>query len=304
MKKTFLFVLTIVFAIALLGIGGCGQSQSQRQGQGTSQSHSFSQGEGKSQVNGTRVSFIDVGKGDCVLLQSGASAALIDAGYSDTADKVLSYLSACGVKTLDFLIITHYDKDHIGGVGAIGEELAIGTVYLPGYEGSDKHYLALMAEIERLGLSTQRVTQEFSLELGDAVIDVFPSGVTYVPGVDGDEGNDNDMSIVASLASGNDSYLFAGDLEKEGLAAYLDERHGRFDVLKVPHHGRKCALTDEFLEDVQPKIAVITDSIDDPADKKTLKLLDEIGADIYRTSDSGTIAVQSDGTGNYSVSFN
>ena len=300
MKKSISLVFAIVFAFALLGSIGCGQAQNQDREQG--RSPGSGQSEGRVQVDGVRVSYIDVGKGDCILLQSGASAALIDAGYGDTADEVLSYLRECGVESLEFLLVTHYDRDHVGGVGSIGEELPIGTVYLPGYEGSDKNYRTLMTAIERLGLSTRNVTQELSLELGDVVIDVFPSGVTYVPGKGGDEGNDNDMSLVASLISGDGSYLFTGDLEKEGLEAYLDKHHGRFDVLKMPHHGRKCSLTDELLEDVQPKIAVITDSADDPADKKTLKLLNGIGTDAYCTSDSGTIVVQGDGAGSYSVS--
>ena len=187
-------------------------------------------------------------------------------------------------------------------MGALGEKLAIDTVYLPAYEGSDKNYRTLMAAIGRLGLSTRTVAEKLSLGLGDATLDVFPSGVAYVPASKGDEDNDNDMSLVASLRSGGDSYLFAGDLEKDGLESYLDGHHGSFDVVKMPHHGRKSSYTDEFLEDAQPQIAVITDGDDDPADKKTLKLLDEAGADTYRTSVSGTIVVRSDGAGRYEVS--
>ncbi len=249
-----------------------------------------------------RVSFIDVGKGDCILLQAGASAALIDAGYEETSDDALAQLRECGVDRLEFLIVTHYDRDHVGGVGAIGESFPVDVVYLPAYEGSDKNYRALMSMIGRLGLPTRPVAEKLSLELGDAVLDVFPSGVTYVPGTKGEEGNDNDMSLVTTLKSGNDSYLFAGDLEKDGLAVYLGGRHGGFDVVKMPHHGRKCSFTDEFLEDARPQVVVITDDADDPADKKTLKLLDEVGADTYRTSVSGTITVQSDGAGHYAVS--
>ena len=67
-----------------------------------------------------RVSFIDVGKGDCILLQSGQSAALIDTGYDRTSNGVLSFLRGRGVDRLEFLIITHYDRDHVGGIRAIG----------------------------------------------------------------------------------------------------------------------------------------------------------------------------------------
>ena len=116
------------------------------------------------------------------------------------------------------------------------------------------------------------------------------------------EGNDNDMSLVATLAHGRDSYLFAGDLEEEGIRAYLAAGHGSFDVLKMPHHGEYSPGISELLDDVRPKIAAITDSVSDAADKKTLKLLKSAGVRTYRTSVDGTIIIDSDGSGTYSVS--
>lgn len=255
-----------------------------------------------SSTNAIRVSYIDVGKGDCILLQAGGAAALIDTGYEDTSAKVLGHMRACGVNRLELLIITHYDKDHIEGVGPIGRSLPVGAIYLPGYEGSDKNYQTLMEALEDLGASAQRVREPMSFKLGTAMLDILPSDVRYVPASGKREGNDNDLSIVASLTSGNDSYLFTGDLEEAGIEAYLTGKHGSFDVLKVPHHGQKSSCTDELIEAVRPRIAVITDSAKDPADKKVLKLLSEGKADTYRTGTSGTIVVTSDGSGAYSVS--
>ena len=255
-----------------------------------------------SSAPGERISVIDVGKGDCILLQVGSSAALVDAGYDDTSDEILSYLRESNVDHLKFLVITHYDKDHIGDVRALGEQLDIGMVYLPGYEGADKNYRSLMTAIDKAGLPTQSVEKELSLDLGGAEFRILPSRVEYVADAGDGEGNDNDCSLVTTLRNSGDSYLFAGDLEEEGIEAYLDERLGHFDVLKVSHHGRKASNTEDFLADVQPKIAVITDSYDDPASKKTLKMLDKAGADVHRTGESGTIVIEGDGAGKYAVS--
>ena len=159
-----------------------------------------------------------------------------------------------------------------------------------------------MSAIEGLGLTTRRVDKVLPLRLGSALLSVCPSGVAFIPDAKGDEGNDNDLSLVTSLTCGGDTFMFTGDLEKDGIEAYLNAGHGRFDVLKVPCHGEKCSCTEEFLDDVQPRIAVITDSVDDPAAKKTLKLLAERGIDTYRTSVDGTIVVQGDGAGNFTVS--
>ena len=249
-----------------------------------------------------RVSIIDVGKGDCILLQAGGSAALIDTGYESTAAEVLSYLRSQGISRLEFAIITHYDRDHVGGLRAIGGALPIDAVYLPAYEGADKNYRSLMSAIADLGLPARRVAEELPLELASASLCIYPSGVAYVPDAKGDEGNDNDLSLVTSLTCGKATFLFTGDLEEDGLEDYLGTEHGRFDVLKVPFHGRKCSLTDELLESVRPRIAVITDSAHDPADKKTLKRLAEVGAEVYRTGIAGTIVVEGDGAVGYKVS--
>ena len=292
--------LAAVFGFALPARAGCAQDTGTADADG--QATLEQPADPANSADGLRVSYIDVGKGDCILIQAGESAALIDTGYEDTSDDVLSHLHKQGVDHLACLVITHYDKDHIGGVRAIGKEFAIDTVYLPGYEGSDKNYRALMGAIGDLGLNTQSVSGDLPLALGGATLTLLPSSVEYEPYAHGDEGNDNHCSLAASLVCGKDSYLFAGDLEKDGIAAFLDGGHGRFDVLKVPHHGEKSSLTDELLDSVKPQIAVITDSIDDPANKKTLKLLEEVGADVYRMSTDGTTIVASNGSGSYSVS--
>ena len=247
------------------------------------------------------VSVIDVGKGDCILLQAGEHAALIDTGYDHTSERVLSYLRERGVERLEFLVITHYDRDHIGGLRAIGSALAVDMLYLPAYEGADKNYRSLMSTIDDLRPQMRRVSEALSLKIGNASITVYPSGVEYIPDAKGDEGNDNDLSLVTTLTFGNDSFLFTGDLEEDGLRVYLGAGHGRFDVLKIPCHGKKCSLTGELLDEARPKIAIVTDSADDPASKKTLKLLAKENADVYRTSADGTVVVEGDGSGNYKV---
>ena len=254
-------------------------------------------------AQGTRVTCIDVGKGDCILVQAGTSAALIDTGYQGTDDEVLAVMREQGVDHLSALIITHYDKDHVGGLGAVADELAVDVVYLPGYVGADKNYKTVAKAVESRGLKTQQVAREVRLALGEGQLTIYPSDVAYVPDANGSEGNDNDVSLVVALTCGDDAYLFAGDLEEEGVDAYLRAGHGHFDVLKMPHHGEGGGNTDELIDDVRPSIALITDSADDPADKKVLKLLKKRDVDTYRTSECGTIVVEGDGTGTYEVSF-
>lgn len=280
--------IMVLIAFALTGCGQMEEVQVSRDNQGDTAAD-------------MRVSFVDVGKGDCILIQAGGESALIDTGYEETANDVVGYLRAQGVQRLSWVMITHYDKDHVGGLRAISQTFAPDAVYLPGYEGADKQYDFVRKAVEDLGLPAQKTTQELSLSVGPAKLAVYPSHLTYVPDANGSEGNDNDLSLVTALTFGKDSYLFTGDLEEEGIEAFLELGLGQAGVLKMPHHGQKSKATDDLLASVQPQIAVITDGEDDPADKKTLRLLDDASAEVYRTSEDGTIVVTSDGSGSYKV---
>ena len=300
MKKLYPLALFGLLAVALLLFAGCGQAE-RSSGGASNMSASISSNAQGSQ-SGIRVTAIDVGKGDSILVQAGTSSMLIDTGYENTSNDVVSYLRSQGVDHLDCLVITHYDRDHVGGLRAVGKALDIEAIYLPNYEGADKHYRSVVAAIDDLGLPAQQITEKRMFELGGASLAILPSGVAFVPDAKGDEGNDDDLSLVTTLTFGSDSYLFAGDLEMEGIVAYLERGLGHFDVLKMPDHGKKSGNSDDFLAAVQPKIAIVTDAVDDPASKKVLNLLKNSGVDTYRTSDYGTVVVESAGTGSYSVS--
>ena len=246
-----------------------------------------------------KVTFLDVGKGDCILVQKDGKNMLIDAGYEETAESVISFLKEQGVASLDYFIITHYDKDHVGGAAQVAEAFDVQQIYLPGYEGNSQYYEAFMAAIEDGDLKAEQVTEDLFLDFSGASLSIYASDVEFVPETEEEEGNDNDVSLVISLINGADSYLFAGDLEKEGVAAYLSEDHLTFDVVKMPHHGKKAGNSDGFIASVSPKIAVITDSTDDPAEEKLLALLEEAGAKTLQTSVAGTIQITSNGSGEY-----
>ena len=304
MKTAFSLFAAALFAIIALVLASCSAFYDVDPAAGSATSSEGTQTSASGATTGSssllRVTFVDVGKGDCILLQSGNNAVLVDTGYENTTDDVLSCLQTHGVGHLDAIIITHYDRDHFGGISAIGKAMAVGTIYLPGYVGADKHYRTCISSVESLGVPTQRVTEEVNGHLGNASLTVSPSNVQYVLEAGETEGNDNDVSLVTSLVNGNDSYLFAGDLEEEGIAAYLAAKHGQFDVLKMPHHGGHSDNTSEFLNDVRPKLAVITDSKKESASKKTLKLLKSADVETYSTSSNGTIVIESDGGGTYS----
>lgn len=253
------------------------------------------------QMSELTVSFLDVGKGDCIIIENAGKTMMIDAGYDETSEQIMEYLSERGVKRLDWLLITHYDKDHVGGAADLIGEMPVGEVILPPYEGSIKGYKTMLKAIDERGQKVTMVDDDMEVSVGEASCLVLASTVEYEEGKGGEEGNDNDVSLVVKMTYGEDSYLFTGDLEKKGLKAYLARGLGKFDVLKMPHHGEFSGRLDDLLEEADPKVAVITDSKDEPADKKTTDLLEELEIESYCTATDGTVVIRSDGTSRYQV---
>ena len=177
------------------------------------------------------VTFLDVGKADCILLEAEGRAAMIDAGNQGDAEEILALLSAKGISSLDFLLLTHLDKDHIGGADALIESVPIGTIYAPDYDKGNKQYDQYIAALTAAGIEPVHPTEPVDLTLGQAQI-------TLLPGAQAEYEESNDYSIFLELLYGQTSFLFAGDAEETRLAEYLaspDLR--RYDVLKVPHHA-------------------------------------------------------------------
>ena len=119
--------------------------------------------------------------------------------------------------------------------------------------------------------------------------------ITLLPGEQAEYEESNDYSIFLELLYGQTSFLFAGDAEETRLAEYLaspDLR--RYDVLKVPHHGRACAQSEAFFTSVSPKYAVITCDEDDMPDDSVVEFLQALGAKVYGTV-YGQVVLTSDG---------
>ena len=248
-------------------------------------------------IDGIRITAIDVGKGDCILVESDTGTIMIDAGFENTSDKVLSFLSDQGIEKIDVLIVSHYDKDHVGGAAELIRNVSVGRVYLPDYTGTSKKYKNMMEALEETKVSYRLISRESGFRLGEASWKLYPSGIPF----DGD--NDNDCSLAASVRCHQSSALFAGDLEEDGIAYFVRQYRmlKPFDILKMPHHGNDEDNTGDLLALVDPKIAIITDGQERRASGKTLDLLAERNVKIYSSAENGTITVCGRNNGEYTV---
>ena len=287
---------TCLFLLLLLA--GCGLSKKETQKPAAENASAVSPGSETASGTDLEAVFFDVGKGDCILFSSGDSHVLLDTGFEETAGGILSALKERGIWELDAMIITHYDKDHVGGAARIAGEIPAEMIYLPDYAGEEDKCGDLLRLIEKKNLPSMPVSSRQEVKLGRTLLDIAPALIPY----DEEKKNDNDASLIIEVIDGEDSWFLPGDIEEEATALWLSSASREYDILKMPHHGKKEKSSKELIEAVSPRIAVITDGEERPASDKILKRLTKNGAEVYSTYINGTITVTGDGTGQYHVS--
>ena len=240
-----------------------------------------------------RVDFYDMGKADAMLITTPSGyRILIDAGTNKGGKALVSRFEKEKIKDLDMMIITHYDKDHVGGGDKILEDIGVKEVVMPVYAKESKQYTQFAEALEETDTKASR------LKIGSEMTVTTDDGVTmfitaaHKPSYGKDE--ENDFSLSVRLAYGETKFLFAGDAEDPRQRELLKEGDVACDVLKVPYHGRLVNASEEFLTEANPKIAFITDSEEEPASEKVIRILEDLGADVRSAKDGG-IAVVSDG---------
>lgn len=239
---------------------------------------------------GVKVTFFDVGKGDAILIETRSHTMLIDSGYDNTSETILDYLEKQNIEKLDYLVITHFDKDHVGGADKILKNTEVKEVMQPDYEPDSKQYSEYRDAMEDKGMQPVLVTETIRLSLDGTDFLIYP------PQQEEYENEDNDFSLVISMTYGKRSFLFTGDCERERLNELLTQTEFDLshDVLKIPHHGKKEKNSEEFIKAVSPKAAVICCSKEALPDNKISEILNRLEIKIYRTS-NGTITCLCDG---------
>ena len=234
--------------------------------------------------------FLDVGQADSILIQDNDTYMLIDAGNNEDGEKLVSYFQSSGIESFQYVIGTHAHEDHIGGMNDIIDNFNIGTFYMPDAITTTATFESVLDSLEAKNIAFQTPTVDSTFELGDATIDVLYVGT--------DDTDLNNTSIVLKLTYGNTSILFMGDAEKE-VETIIEKKDISADVLKVGHHGSNTSSSKTFLEKVNPNYAIISvgtgNSYGHPSNT-TIQNLENLNTKIYRTDESGTIIMTTDGT--------
>jgi beta-lactamase superfamily II metal-dependent hydrolase len=262
---------------------------------------------------------LDVGKADAIIIKTENHAVLIDAGEESHGDYIVSYITERGITSIDYFIITHFHKDHVGGAGTVINNIPVKNLIVPNYGKESRHYDRFAEAANGTGLEMLVLTEELRFALDNAEFVVYPAREGYHfyaadpngdddDDDDGDDGDDdeednipkeNNFSIAVTIKHGANDFLFTGDAKSRRLRELLMTEgiaDTDFDFLKVPHHGNHAKRSAEFIDAIRPKYAAITDSTERPADGRVVSFLKEAGAEVFFTKD-GSVYCVSDGEG-------
>jgi len=237
--------------------------------------------------------FIDVGQGDCILIQVNNKNLLIDSGTGDSARKTIRYLKNNNIKKLDYVIATHPHDDHIGGMSHIIKTFKVGEFYAPKITANTQSFEDMVRALKNSNLKIKIAKPNITLDLGPntTCIMLSPNKTYY---------NDtNNYSCAIKVSYKSSTYLFTGDMQKLSEEEVLVSGYDlSADVLKVAHHGSNSSTSQEFLNRVSPKIAVIScgayNSYGHP-NRETLDKLKKLNCIIYRTDHDKNIVLISNG---------
>lgn len=237
------------------------------------------------------VYFLDVGQGDCALILCDGKTMLIDGGDSHQSSKLYSFLESHGIKHLDYIVASHPDADHVGGLSGALNYATAGTALCTVTEHDTKAFCDFVRYLKKQGVSITVPDAGSTYSLGSAAF-------TIVGPEKGTRFSDN-TSLIIRVSYGETSFLFTGDAEYEDeQAAIASGEELKSTVLKVGHHGSSSSSSYDFVRAVSPEYAVISVAADNTyyhPTQKTLNRLRDVGAAVYRTDLGGDIHCVSDG---------
>ena len=234
--------------------------------------------------NNLKVYYLDVGQADSILIINKGETTLIDAGNNEDGSDVVNFIKEKGITKLNNVIGTHPHEDHIGGLDDVINNVDVDKIYLPQIQTNTKTYEDVLQAIQNKNKKISSLKKGDKLKIGESNVEVMTDSIL-------DKDNLNLSSNIIRLEFNGTSFLFTGDAETENEKTI---EWPQTDILKVGHHGSTTSTSQSFLNQINPKYAIISVGKDNdyghPKDK-ILQRLEKIGAEVFRTDECGTIEV-------------
>lgn len=239
------------------------------------------------------VHFIDVGQGDSIFIEApNGKTMLIDGGVKGAGKEIVAYLKAQGVNRLDYVVATHPDADHIGGLISVLNSISIKEFIDSGKVHTSQTYEEMLSLIQakNIKFTIPEAGDEFQLE-DNLTVEVLAADETA--------SDNNDASIVLRAEYQNISFLLMGDadhgVEQELLQNGTDVQA---TILKAGHHGSNTSSSPKFIEAVSPLATILSYGQDNKyghPHAEVIDILQNVNSEIYSTAEAGTIVITTDG---------
>jgi competence protein ComEC len=239
-----------------------------------------------------QVHFLDVGQGDSILvLFPDGKNMLVDGGKREMGNLVVKYLKEQGVKSLDLVVSTHPDADHLGGLIDVLENMPVKAILDSGKTHTTIVYSDYLRLIKEKGIGVSIAKEGQVLDLDKRVkVEVLNSGDIHE--------DLNEASIVLKLSMGTIDFLLTGDAGINEETHMYQTYNVEAEILKAGHHGSNTSTSALFLDEVKPNVAILSYGLNNSyghPHKEVVNRLLQWGTKIFSTAQSGTILVKTNG---------
>ncbi len=258
------------------------------------------------------INFVDVGQGDSTFIVTPRNKTILIDGGGSTTDEfdvgkstLLPYILDKGYTKIDYIFISHFDQDHVGGILTILQEIKVKKVIISKQGENTENYQKFLEVIKEKGIPVTIVKKGDRVKIEKEIyFDILWPTSELIQ-----ENKINNNSLIMKMYYYNFSVLFTGDIEgkaeKKILETYKNEKDKLVShVLKVAHHGSKTSTIKEFLDAVNPKIALIGVGKNNMFHHPSEEVIDELkeyGISIYRTDERGEITIHVNRQGNFKM---
>ena len=234
--------------------------------------------------------------GDSILFIQGNKVMLIDCGTKSKGSTVVDYLKGLGIEKIDILIGTHPHDDHMGGMAQVINNFEIGTLYAPDTSSNNittSWYLEFLDAVDERDVNWMYPKVGDSFDLGEATVQILAPNYNKYEDL-------NNYSIVTRITYGAVNILSMGDAEKLSEDEILKNGLSvQAQIIKVGHHGSNTSSSENFINTVNPQYALISakrgNTYNHPI-KSVMELFERKNINVYRTDESGTIIMTTNGT--------
>ena len=234
------------------------------------------------------VTMLDVGQGLSLLINADGHYMIYDGGGKSRSSYVVSYLKSHGVTTIDMMVASHYDEDHINGLVGILNTTTVKTALIPDYTKDTNIYNSFMNKLDSSGAELIKPLAGDSYTLGNAKIQVISP--RYYSSLE-----DNNNSIVLKITYGKFSMIVTGDAEEEAENTMVSSGYDLdSDLYVVGHHGSSSSTSYSFLNAVSPSYVFISVGEDNSyghPTKNTMEKLQKCGAEMFRSDVQGEVTL-------------